>query len=64
MITTCPKCGLIYDDTYRWTFCPHNKFAMACTTTRQRQDGTTESIIVTNLEQQNAFLQGYDAQQN
>jgi hypothetical protein len=21
---TCPKCSKFYDDTYRWTFCPHD----------------------------------------
>lgn len=28
MQTTCPDCGMAYDDTYRWTFCPHDAFEM------------------------------------
>lgn len=27
MIVTCPKCEARYDDTYRWTICPHGTFA-------------------------------------
>jgi hypothetical protein len=23
---TCEECGLNYNDTYRWTFCPHDTF--------------------------------------
>jgi hypothetical protein len=25
----CKKCGLSYNDTYRWTFCPHDKFPIS-----------------------------------
>jgi hypothetical protein len=28
MITTCERCGLSYDDLYRWTYCPHETFEM------------------------------------
>lgn len=31
MQTRCPECGLMYDDTYRLTFCPHARFDMNCT---------------------------------
>jgi hypothetical protein len=34
MIVTCPKCGIYYDDVYKLTFCPHNKFEMNCTVGR------------------------------
>jgi hypothetical protein len=27
MIVLCPTCGRHYDDTYRWTYCPHDTFA-------------------------------------
>lgn len=26
MIVKCNHCGIWYDDTYRWTFCPHDTF--------------------------------------
>ncbi len=28
MTVTCPKCGKSYDDTYHWTYCPHDYFEM------------------------------------
>jgi len=28
---TCEACNLVYDDTYRFTYCPHDKFEMHCT---------------------------------
>lgn len=27
MIVECPDCHAVFDDTYRWTFCPHDTFA-------------------------------------
>lgn len=27
MIVECPECHAIFDDAYRWTFCPHDTFA-------------------------------------
>lgn len=27
MIVECPDCHAVFDDAYRWTFCPHNTFA-------------------------------------
>ena len=32
---TCDECGLHYDDTYRWTYCPHEEFEMHTTVHRQ-----------------------------
>jgi len=26
MRVTCEKCGLTYNDIYRWTYCPHDTF--------------------------------------
>ena len=26
MRRSCPNCGLVYNDIYRWTFCPHDGF--------------------------------------
>lgn len=26
MIVQCPTCRTYYDDTYRWTICPHDPF--------------------------------------
>jgi hypothetical protein len=34
MIVTCPRCGIYYDDVYKLTICPHNKFEMNCTVGR------------------------------
>lgn len=31
MTVTCYKCGVTYDDTYRWTYCPHDYFEMNTT---------------------------------
>ena len=28
MTVTCEACGRTYDDTYRWTICPHERFQM------------------------------------
>ncbi len=27
MIVQCPKCRMYYEDSYRWTICPHQTFA-------------------------------------
>jgi hypothetical protein len=29
MVVECPDCGLRYDDVYRLTLCPHDRFEMA-----------------------------------
>lgn len=30
MVVTCEKCGARYDDIYRLTYCPHERFEMSC----------------------------------
>ena len=30
MVVTCETCQQSYDDTYRWTYCPHEAFEMHC----------------------------------
>ena len=30
MTRTCEDCGVEYDDTYRYTLCPHERFEMHC----------------------------------
>ena len=47
MQTTCETCALTYDDTYRWTHCPHDGFDMV--TRVYRPDGT--SVVCTTVEQ-------------
>ncbi len=34
MIVTCEKCGSRYDDTYHWTYCPHEYFPMSTVVSR------------------------------
>lgn len=46
-VVTCEKCGKVYDDTYRWTICPHEEFGMAATA--NRPDGTVG--IATTVQQ-------------
>lgn len=31
MVVKCEVCGARYDDTYRLTYCPHERFEMHCT---------------------------------
>jgi hypothetical protein len=52
--TTCPKCQLEYDDTYRWTFCPHEQFEMR---TRVFHDGKDKGIA-TSLEELHEMTDG------
>lgn len=51
MTVTCDDCGLVYDDTYRWTYCPHDKFEMRSLVSNGR--GTK---ICTTVEEVNTFL--------
>jgi len=30
MVVSCEDCGLEYDDVYRLTYCPHERFEMHC----------------------------------
>jgi len=52
MIVTCPKCGKVYDDTFRLTYCPHEKFQMRTVC----GDGKRE-MVCTTLEQEAAFFE-------
>ncbi len=36
MIVQCEKCGRLYDDTQRWTICPHRPLGVAPLTRRER----------------------------
>jgi len=54
MNVTCEKCGRGYDDVYRLTYCPHDKFGMM--TTIMRPDGSTG--IATTLAQADRMLKG------
>lgn len=50
----CPDCGVAYDNTYRWTRCPHERFEMGSTT--MRADGTVRKCRT--VTEQSAFLRG------
>lgn len=52
MNTTCNKCKTTYDDTYRWTFCPHETFEMH---TKVFIDGVERCCH--SIEELNAVLQ-------
>ena len=46
-VVTCDKCGARYDDTYRLTYCPHQRFDM---TTSVYRDGKFVGVA-TSLEE-------------
>lgn len=48
----CQQCNATYDDTYRWTYCPHARFDMH--TVMVRADGVTQ--VCTSVEQLESFL--------
>ena len=48
MLTTCPTCGLIYNNTYWRTYCPHTGFAMG---TQQRRFHTGAEKVPQTLEE-------------
>jgi hypothetical protein len=52
MTVTCEKCGVRYDDTYRFTFCPHERFEMNTTV------GNSSGIVgvAHSLEELNRML--------
>lgn len=54
MIVKCEKCDALYDDTYRWTFCPHDRFDMA--TRVLRADGRER--ICRSINELNELLKG------
>jgi len=55
-IVKCDKCGLEYDDTYRWTFCPHDTFQMD--TLAVKGGGSMKRVH--SIEELNTFLYGGD----
>lgn len=54
MWVVCPDCNKRYDDVYRRTFCPHDRFEML--TVAMRADGTRQ--ICRTVEELHSFLQG------
>mgnify|MGYP001575200301 FL=1 len=52
MIVQCGSCRIAYDDVYRFTFCPHERFEMQCMVVRG--DGQKKVCISVNEVQ--AFL--------
>ena len=48
----CEVCRVFYDDTYRWTYCPHDSFEM--NTFVRRSDG--EERVVHTVEELQEFL--------
>lgn len=51
---TCPNCGLSYDDTYRWTYCPHEEFHMLTAASRQIE-GRFVLLYCTSVDQVDRF---------
>lgn len=49
---TCERCSRTYDDTYRLTYCPHDKFEMH--TLAVRGDG--QEKLCTSVEELHEFL--------
>lgn len=59
MIVSCEKCGLRYDDTYRLTYCPHEKFEMNTTVSSGgRVIGVAHSVEELNRMLDKAKLAG------
>jgi hypothetical protein len=52
VVTCAYGCGLEFDDTYRWTFCPHATFEMHTTVVRPGQP----DVIATSVEQLHALM--------
>ncbi len=57
MLVKCATCHLEYDDTYRRTYCPHERFEMACTIIRR--DGA--AVVCTTVGQLMQEIEGRDA---
>ena len=51
MTVYCDHCDRAYDDTTRWTICPHDEFPMRCTVSFH---GRTR--VCRSLEELNQFL--------
>jgi len=52
MVVCCAVCTIDYDDTYRWTFCPHERFEMWCSVVR----GDGETRVCTSVAELMDFL--------
>ena len=57
---TCQDCGTSYDDTYRLTYCPHERFAMQ--TVAVRADG--QAHVCSSVEQLESFLRQPERSRN
>jgi uncharacterized protein (UPF0276 family) len=55
-VVQCADCLLVYDDTYRLTWCPHDGFDMV--TTVVRGDGVR--MVCTSMAQMQDFLEKRD----
>ena len=53
MIVTCASCYLCYDDTYHWTFCPHERFEMRLVVNR----GDGQSKLCTSVAELLDFIE-------
>jgi hypothetical protein len=51
---TCPDCRLRYDDTYRFTFCPHEEFEMRSLAGRY-VEGRYMELLCRSVEQLRAW---------
>ena len=54
MTVTCETCGLSYDDVYRLTYCPHERFDMRCVV----HVGKHEKVC-TRVEEVDEFIRAY-----
>ena len=58
MRVTCDKCGKVYDDVYRWTYCPHERFEMNTTVV----DGTGQVRgVAHSVERLKELMEGRQA---
>ena len=53
MQVNCPVCDLLYDDTYRWTYCPHAKFDMHTTVVRPGKP----TVVATTVEELDKLME-------
>ncbi len=54
MVVRCGICEKVYDDTYQWTFCPHDSFEMQTLAVR----GNGQSKVCHSIEELEAWLGG------
>lgn len=48
MVVQCEKCGKVYDDTNRWTICPHRSLDGAARTPQEREADNLTRLGCTN----------------